>query len=250
VSVKVHKKNVDREGDSPLVTAWTDYIPVLDKGFFRLEGALVSDLDPVNAARVSFGGRRSEMDDKDSGLINFLARDRHGSPFEHSFLRFEVKAPIFVHREWHRHRIGISINEQSGRYMKMEREFYVPAEEDYRVQQGKPGSYHFIQDDNIERIRESRTGIERVCNAAFDEYERQLEAGIAKEVARIVLPVNTYSTMWWSCNPRSLMSFLSLRNASNAQAEIRKYAEVMEEIFQQVMPVTANAFIQHGRKTP
>lgn len=249
--VEVTVKSIPRgENDAPLTTAWTDYIPVLDKGFVRLEGALASDLDPVNAARVSFGGRRTEMDDKDRGLVNFLARERHGTPFEHAFFRFEVKAPLFVFREWHRHRIGVSINEQSGRYMQLEREFYVPAAEDFRVQKGKPGAYHFERDENLERVEAARYNIEEVSNEAFDRYEEMLEEGIAKEIARIVLPVNTYSTMWWSCNPRSLMAFLSLRNAPNAQKEIMKYAEVMEEIATLVMPESFKAFVEHGRKTP
>jgi thymidylate synthase (FAD) len=249
--VEVFSKTINRgEDDAPLTVAWTDYIPVLDKGFVRLEGSLAADLDPVNSARVSFGGRRTEMDAKDRGLVNFLARERHGTPFEHAFFRFEVKAPIFVFREWHRHRIGVSINEQSGRYMQLEREFYVPAAEDFRVQKGKPGAYYFEQDDNVGRIEAARYNIERTCNEAFDNYEEMLAEGVAKEIARIVLPVNTYSTMWWSCNPRSLMSYLSLRNAPNAQREIAAYAEVMEEIAKLVMPVSFEAFVEHGRKTP
>lgn len=247
MSVKVSHQQVCRPGDAPLDLSWTDYIPVLDKGFVRLEASLASDLDPVNSARVSFGGRRDALEDRDRGLLNFLMRQKHETPFEHTFFRFEVKAPIFVFREWHRHRIGISINEQSGRYMQLEREFYVPAGEDYRVQRGKPGAYHFEPDTDTQRIEESRANIERVCNDAFDEYERQLEAGVAKEIARIVLPVNTYSTMWWSCNARSLLAFLALRNAPDAQREIRKYAEVMEDILLQVMPVTGSAFVEHVR---
>lgn len=246
--VVIHK--VDRTDDSPLTLAWTDYIPVLDHGFIRLEASLASDLDPVNAARVSFGGRRRELDDRDRGLVNFLARDRHGSPFEHSFFRFEVKAPIFVFREWHRHRIGIAINEQSGRYMRLEREFYVPIESDFRVQLGKPGAYYFERDEEEQRTQAAREKMNKVCNEAFDAYEQMLGDGVAKEIARIVLPVNTYSTMWYSMNPRSLMSFLSLRNAPNAQSEIRQYAEVMEDIASKVMPATFESFVKHGRKTP
>lgn len=248
--IKVDTFAVQRPNDSPLVTSWTDYIPVLDKGFVRLEGALASDLDPVNAARVSFGQRKHEMDDRDRGLAKFLVRERHGSPTEHSFFRFEVKAPIFVFREWHRHRIGISINEQSGRYMQLEREWYVPAAEDFRVQVGKPGNYSFVPDEDMERINAARRAIDIVGKSAFDEYEDMLHQGVAKEIARLVLPVNTYSTMWWSCNPRSLMAFLSLRNAPNAQREIKRYAEIMEQIFTKVMPATAAAFVDNGRVAP
>lgn len=250
MTVIVQTHSVKRDGDSPVNLAWTDYIPVLDKGFIRLEVSLASDLDPVNAARVSFGQRKSELDERDLGLVNFLVRERHGTPFEHSFLRFEVKAPIFVFREWHRHRIGISINEQSGRYMQLEREFYVPSREDFRIQKGKPGAYFFERDPDDDRAQYAMSAIEGSCEGAFDLYEEMLEMGVAKEIARAVLPVNTYSTMWYSMNPRSLMAFLSLRNAPNAQREIRLYAEVMEEIARQVMPATFDAFVEHGRLTP
>lgn len=249
LSVTVHKNSLGREGDSPLVTAWTDYIPVLDKGYVRLEGALASDLDPTNSARVSFGTRKVEMDARDEGLVKFLVRERHGSPTEHSFFRFEVKAPIFVIREWQRHRIS-SFNEASGRYMELSREFYIPAAEDFRIQKGKPGAYHFVRDEDAERVAFATDRIANAGNCAFDDYEEMLERGVAKEIARMVLPLNTYTSMWFSVNPRSLMNFLSLRNAPNAQYEIRAYAEIMEEIFKQVMPVTAEAFIENGRVSP
>lgn len=248
--IHIDRMEIKRPSDSPITVVWSDYIPVLDKGFIRLEASVASDLDPVNSARVSFGGRKASMDDKDRGLVNFLVRERHGTPFEHTFFRFEVKAPIFVFREWHRHRIGVSINEQSGRYMQLEREFYVPASEDFRVQKGKPGAYYFEPDSNTKRVEDARAAVEEAGNRAFDTYENMLEAGIAKEIARIVLPVSTYSTMWYTMNARSLMAFLSLRNAPNAQAEIRKYAEVMEEIAREVMPTTFGAFVEHGRKQP
>src|SRR5258708_39314236 len=118
-----------------------DTVPVLDHGFLALDGVLASDLAVVNGARVSFNSLAGEMTERDEGLIRFLMRHRHGSPFEHGYFRFIVKAPIFVVREHHRHRAGHSYNEWSGRYSKMEAEFYVP---DYvRTQVGKPGSYSF-----------------------------------------------------------------------------------------------------------
>lgn len=171
------------------------------------------------------------------------------SPTEHSFFRFEVKAPIFVVREWQRHRIS-SFNEASGRYMELAREWYQPALEDYRVQKGKAGAYYFEQDPDEARVAFADERINTVCNDAFDAYEAMLARGVAKEIARMVLPLNTYTSMWVSVNPRSLMNFLSLRNAPSAQYEIRAYAEVMEEIFKQVMPVTAEAFVQNGRVSP
>src|SRR5437667_10069018 len=117
-----------------------DAIRVLDHGFVRLDGSMGTDLSVVNAARVSFARRKEEMDESDEGLIRFLMRDRHGTPFEHNSFRFHVRAPIFVAREWFRHRVG-SFNEFSMRYARATDDFYVPVPEDVRTQVGKPGSY-------------------------------------------------------------------------------------------------------------
>ena len=117
-------------------------IRVLDHGFVRLDDAMASDLSVVNGARVSFARRKEELDESDEGLIRFLMRDRHGTPFEHNAFRFHVRAPLFVAREWFRHRIG-SFNEFSMRYARATDEFYVPEPEDVRTQVGKPGSYSF-----------------------------------------------------------------------------------------------------------
>src|SRR2546429_4669560 len=117
-------------------------IPVLDHGFVRLDDAMASDLSVVNGARVSFARRKEEMDEADAGLIRFLMRDRHGTPFEHNAFRFHVRAPIFVTRVWFRHRVG-SFNEFSIRHAKASDEFYVPPPEDVRSQVGKPGPYSF-----------------------------------------------------------------------------------------------------------
>src|SRR2546423_15190617 len=119
-----------------------DTIQVLDHGFVRLDDAMATDLSVVNAARVSFARRKDEMDDSDEGLIRFLMRDRHGTPFEHNAFRFHIRAPIFVAREWFRHRVG-SFNEFSMRYARATEDFYVPEAEDVRSQVGKPGAYSF-----------------------------------------------------------------------------------------------------------
>ena len=161
-----------------------------------------------------------------------------------------MKAPIGVFREHHRHRVGHSYNEQSGRYMQLAREFYVPAEESFRQQRGKAGAYYFVPDPDQDRIAAARMVMERANNASFDDYEAMLAMGVPKEMARFVLPVSTFSTMWWSNNPRSLMAFLSLRNAPNAQYEIRQYARAAEAIVKQVMPVTFDRFVEHGRLAP
>ena len=222
-------------------------VEVLDHGFIALDGALASDLAVVNGARVSFNQASDELDDRDAGLIRFLIRNRHGSPFEHGYFRFLVKAPLFVVREHHRHRAGHSYNEWSGRYSKMEPEFYVP---DYvRTQVGKPGAYSFEPVDDETRDA-TRAEIEANATRAFQAYERLLERGVAKEVARTVLPLSTYTKYYWSCNPRSLMHFCSLRNHDDAQFEIRQYAAAAESFLERLMPVTHEAFIANGRTAP
>jgi thymidylate synthase (FAD) len=222
-------------------------VPVLDHGFVALDGSLATDLAVVNGARVSFNQESQEMSERDEGLIRFLLRERHGSPFEHGYFRFLVKAPLFVVREHHRHRAGHSYNEWSGRYSKMEPEFYVP--DFVRTQVGKPGAYSFepVDDETKEATREE---IEGNAVRAFQTYERLLERGIAKEVARAVLPLSTYTKYYWSCNPRSLMHFCSLRNHEAAQFEIRQYAAAAEMFLERAMPVTHAAFVANGRVAP
>ena len=187
------------------------------------------------------------MTERDGGLIRFLIRNRHGSPFEHGYFRFLVKAPIFVVREHHRHRAGHSYNEWSGRYSKMEPEFYVP--EYVRTQVGKPGAYSFEPVDEATRER-AADEIEQNARRAFEAYERMLEQGVAKEVARAVLPLSTYTKYYWSCNPRSLMHFCSLRNHEDAQYEIRQYAAAAETFLERLMPITHAAFVANDRTAP
>lgn len=221
-------------------------IKVLDKGFVVLDTHCADDLSVVNAARVSFNKRVNMLSEGDGKLIGFLMKNRHTSPFEHNFFRFRVKAPIFVFREWHRHRIGCSINEQSGRYSKLENEFYIPGAYDVRSQVGKPGSYTF-EPMKFYKSKNYTRSLKSHCKTSFELYEAALASGVAKEQARMLLPVNLYSTMYWSCNARSLMSFLSLRNTEFAQWEIQQYAKAMESIFLEVMPITAKCFIENGR---
>lgn len=226
-----------------------DRIPVLDHGYIELLDSMGGDIDIVNAARTSFDGHETEMTDRNAGLINFLMRERHGTPFEMVEFKFAVKAPIFVFREWHRHRIA-SINEMSGRYVELEREFYVPSREDIRVQKGKPGAYYFEMVSDEEGAEGVRTAIRAICNGSFNTYEGLLANGVAKEVARLVLPVNTYSKMVWKTNLRAVMNFLSLRNHEHAQREIMYYAAAMEQIVSTIAPVAIDKFIEHGRRTP
>jgi thymidylate synthase (FAD) len=223
-------------------------IPVLDHGFVRLDEAMADDLSVVNGARVSFARHKAEMDDSDAGLIRFLLRERHGTPFEHNAFRFHIRAPIFVAREWFRHRVG-SFNEFSMRYAKATDDFYVPAPEDVRTQVGKPGAYSFepVADEIAETTREE---LAAVYEKAYETYERLVELGVARELARSALPVGAYTEFYWTVNARALMNFLSLRNAETAQREIRRYAEACEQFFAERMPITYEAFVANNRTAP
>ncbi len=223
-------------------------IQVLDHGFVRLDDAMATDLSVVNSARVSFGRRKTEMDESDEGLIRFLMRDRHGTPFEHNSFRFHIRAPIFVAREWFRHRVG-SFNEFSMRYARATDDFYVPEPEDVRTQVGKPGAYSFepVAPELAEQTREE---LQAVYEQAFATYERLVEAGVARELARAVMPVGAYTEFYWTVNARALMNFVSLRANKNAQREIQRYAEAVETFFAGKMPVTHAAFVANDRTAP
>lgn len=222
---------------------------VLDHGHIKLIDSMGSDIDIVNAARTSFDGSETEMNERNIGLVNFLMKNRHGTPFEMVEVKLEVKAPIFVFREWHRHRIA-SINEMSGRYVELEREFYIPAAEDIREQKGKPGAYYFETIEDKEKSGNTQSAIFEACDNCFDVYEDMLSSGIAKEVARLVLPMATYSKMVWKTNLRAAMNFVSLRNHPHAQLEIRKYAEKMENILFDIAPIAMKSFVENGRIQP
>jgi thymidylate synthase (FAD) len=223
-------------------------IRVLDHGFVRLDDAMASDLSVVNGARVSFARRKEAMDESDEGLIRFLMRDRHGTPFEHNAFRFHVRAPLFVAREWFRHRVG-SFNEFSMRYAKASDEFYVPAPEDVRSQVGKPGSYSFEPVEH-ELAATTREQLQAVYDAAYTVYNRLVEQGVARELARLVMPMGAYTEFYWTVNARSLMNFVSLRAAETAQREIRRYAEACERFLAGRMPITHSAFVENGRVAP
>jgi thymidylate synthase (FAD) len=223
-------------------------IQVLDHGFVRLDAHMADDLSVVNAARVSLHNRHEVMEEGDDKLINALMRNHHGTPFEHNSFRFHVKAPIFVFREWHRHRIA-SINEWSARYSKLEPCFYIPKGENVRSQVGKAMSYEFEPvDSHVSGTFSADLLIH--CNKSFGLYEKMMDRGVAKEQARLFLPVNIYSEMYWTVNARSLMNFLNLRNAPSAMFEIREYARVLEDIFSILMPDTWKAFVDNERVAP
>lgn len=223
-------------------------VSVLDHGFVRIDGSMADDLSVVNSARVSFGKRHEQMEDGDEGLLNYLMKHRHGTPFEHNAFRFHVKAPIFIFREWQRHRIG-SFNEMSARYMELPGEWYVPEVQNVRSRVGKSGHYTYEPAD-LELAHNFLENLRAVCLQDFYSYQMAIADGIAPEVARLLLHVNHYSEMYWTVNARSLMNFLSLRNAPTAQWEIQQYAKVVEWFFALQMPHTAVAFIKNGRVAP
>jgi thymidylate synthase (FAD) len=224
-------------------------VEVLDHGFVRLDSYMADDLSVVNSARVSFGKRREEFDlEKDSGLLKYLMRNRHGTPFEHNAFRFHVKAPIFIFREWHRHRIG-SFNEMSARYMELPGEWYIPAVENVRKRVGKPGNYIYEPHELFD-AEEFIQMLDEDCENAYDHYIEFLRRGVAPEQARMFLHVNHYSEMYWTVNARSMMNFLNLRNAPTAQQEIQEYAKVIEWFFNLAMPVTAKFFVDSRRVAP
>ncbi|MDH2426237.1 FAD-dependent thymidylate synthase [Sphaerisporangium sp. TRM90804] len=219
------------------------------------------DSDVVWAARVSTAGEQSleavsQDPQRARGLINYLMRDRHGSPFEHNSMTFFVSAPIMVFREFHRHRVGWSYNEESGRYRELQPVFYVPGRERKLVQQGKPGRYEFVEGDD-DQHRLVAEAMEQSYRRSYEAYQKMLEAGVAREVARAVLPVGLFSSMYATCNARSLMHFLSLRTKderatvpSFPQREIEMVAERMEAIWAGLMPLTHAAFNAAGRVAP
>ncbi len=208
------------------------------------------------AARVSTLGAASINSSESKGLIKFLMSNRHGSPFEHSLMMFRISAPIFVWREFMRHRIGFSYNEQSGRYMKLDPVFYVPNPQRSLVQVGKPGAYEF----HLGSYEQHSLVISKLASSytvAWESYEEMLNNNVAKEVARMCLPVAIYSTAYVTCNTRSIMSFLSLRTKhegskfpSFPQWEIHQVANQMEALFAEKFPITHEAFNNVGRVSP
>lgn len=223
----------------------------------ELVNSMARDSDVAMAARVStVSGTHEDVVDlgKDAGLINYLMRDRHGSPFEHNAFTFYVEAPLFVFREFQRHRIA-SYNEESGRYKELSPVFYVPGDDRKLVQVGKPGAYTF-EDGDYTQVKGTQALTRLSSERSYELYQKMLENGIAREVARMVLPLNIYSSMYVTMNARSLMNFLSLRSLEQGtypsfpQQEIADVATQMELIFSEKMPVTHDCFVKNGRVAP
>jgi len=218
------------------------------------------DASVVHAARVSVVGRNHEEvlfnALKDTGLINYLMRKKHGSPFEHNALTFYIKAPIFVAREFMRHRIGWSYNEMSGRYTELPGEFYIPNPDRPLVNVGTSANPRFEAGDAY-LVSETAWSLESSYGTAWEQYKYLLELGVGNEVARAVLPVGLMTQFYATCNARSLMSFLELRTnepeatfPSNPQHEIELVARKMEAEFAGLFPVTYEKWNDNGRVAP
>jgi thymidylate synthase (FAD) len=215
-----------------------------------------SDAKICQAARVSTVGSAAAVTKEAKGLINYLMKGRHGSPFEHGQMSFLVEAPIFVAREFMRHRIGWSFNETSGRYRELEPVFYMPPAHRPLVQVGKAGEYSFEHGTEQQYLSvEHSFGV--IYRAAYSHYQQMLSDGVAREVARSVLPVGMFTSFYATANPRSLMHFLSLRTKSEfatfpsfPQEEIERVAMDMEAAFAEHFPLTWEAFLENGRVCP
>lgn len=220
--------------------------PVLDHGFVRLVDYLGSDQRIVQSARVSYGeGTKTYRQDK--GLINYLLRNDHTSPFEQVVFTFHVKMPIFVARQWVRHRTA-RMNEISGRYSVMKDECYIPDKDHIALQSEDNKQGRMSEPVSEEVAKEVQDILQKQNEAAFENYHKLLDMGIAREIARVDLPLSLYTEFYWQIDLHNLFHFLALRLDGHAQYEIRAYGEVMLEIVKAVCPIAAEAFENHKLK--
>ena len=220
-------------------------IDVLDKGYIELVDTLGDDLTPVNAARVSFGGRSKDFTDKDRRLSKFLIKHKHFSPFRHQHVMMIIKAPEFVLRQWYKHVVGIETtsthatkdhawNEISGRYVEVE-DFYYPEVWRKQSEDNKQASEGEL--DDLQQKRMS-LAYNTYMNQVEMIYDNMISAGVAKEQARIVLPLSQYTQVWWTASFQSVMNFIELRDEPTAQVEIQEYARALKEIMLDAFPET------------
>lgn len=222
---------------------------VLDKGFIELIDHLGSDLTVANSARVSFGKRKIKYDDKDRILVKFLAENKHYSPFRHLIVQFHLKAPEFVMRQWYKHVVGIETtssyptkdhawNEISGRYVPVN-DFYTPEKWRKQSEDNKQASEGYIENQE-----EAKNIFDDTMNHLLVSYNKLLSLGIAKEQARIFLPLNQYTEIYWTASFQAVMNFIELRDDSHAQWEIREYALAMKEIMAELYPETTKIWFE------
>jgi len=217
---------------------------VLDHGFVRLVDYMGSDAAIVQAARVSYGEGTKKVSE-DRALIRYLMRRRHTSPFEMVEFKFHVKLPIFVARQWIRHRTA-NVNEYSGRYSVMKEEFYIPEAKDIRFQSTvnkQSRSEEEVPDELKQRFIEF---LQKTHAASYEEYQRLIDEGLARELARIGLPLSLYTEWYWKIDLHNLFHFLRLRLDPHAQLEIRQYAHVMADMVKVVCPLAYEAFMDYS----
>ena len=220
-------------------------IDVLDKGHIELVDTLGDDLTPVNAARVSFGGRSEEFTNKDKRLSKFLIKHKHFSPFRHQHIMVIIKAPEFVMRQWYKHVVGIETtsssaskdhawNEISGRYVEVE-DYYYP-----EVWRKQSEDYKQASDGVLDDLQQKRmtSFYNEYMRQVEMTYDRMIEAGMAKEQARIVLPLSQYTQVWWTASFQSVMNFIELRDEPTSQVEIQEYARALKTIMMESFPET------------
>jgi thymidylate synthase (FAD) len=222
----------------------SNFRKVLDHGHVRLVEHMGSDLSIVRNARVSYDAewRAGNDDGKDTKLLNYLLKNKHTSPFESCVFTFDVKAPIFVFRQWHRHRTW-SFNEISARYAELPEEYYVPKPDQITTQSASNKQMR------TETQHPQAAGYAAMIDAsnknAFTNYKIMIANGVPRELARSVLPVGTYSHMFGTVDLHNLFHFLKLRLHSHAQYEIRVYAEAMLELIEPIVPISTAAFREH-----
>jgi thymidylate synthase (FAD) len=229
-------------------------LPVLDHGFIRVVDYMGDDSSIVQAARVSYGKGTKKLRE-DQGLINYLLRHSHTTPFEMCDIKLHVKLPIFIARQWLRHRTA-SVNEYSARYSILAKEFYIPLQENLAIQSkiNKQGRGDILQPNDAQKILDIMKSDAERC---YDNYELMLNEnengetinpekdGLTRELARMNLTLNYYTEFYWKINLHNLMHFVKLRADSHAQYEIRAYAEIMLGIIKKWVPFTYEAFEQY-----
>jgi|TARA_A100001391_G_scaffold46915_1_gene27766 thymidylate synthase (FAD) len=227
---------------------------VLDKGFIEVVDSLGNDLTVVNSARVSFGKRKTKWDKSDERLVRYLAKYKHYSPFRHLQVQFHIKAPEFVMRQWYKHVVGIETtsnssakdhawNEISGRYVPVE-DFYYPSVWRKQSDDNKQASEGVLDDLQQKRMDMVFNEYMRQVEMAYD---RMIDAGMAKEQARIILPLNQYTEVYWTASFQAIMNFIELRNEKTSQIEIQEYAKLLLDLMHEVYPMTTKLWAEaHG----
>jgi thymidylate synthase (FAD) len=217
-------------------------------GFVELVDSLGSDLTVVNSARVSFGKRKTELDESDKRLINYLAKNKHWSPFRHVTLQLHIKAPEIVGRQWYKHIVGTDYsfkdhawNEISGRYVVYDNEFYIPGKFRKQSKDNKQASV----DEEVDNPGESWRKYSTAIGQAYLAYKELIDLGVSKEQARGVLPVSFYTEWYWTASLQAVMNFIKLREDSHAQWEIQQYANALKDVVKQVCPYSAEVLLQN-----